>query len=55
VIAAAALVALAVLGAVGGRLGGAPRGRAAVRVVLGGGIAMAVTALIGSLIGAAGI
>lgn len=55
VIATAALVALAVLGAVGGRLGGAPRGRAAVRVVLGGGIAMAVTALIGSLIGAAGI
>ena len=55
VIAAAALIALGVLGAVGGRLGGAPRSRAAVRVVLGGGIAMAVTALIGSIIGAAGL
>jgi VIT1/CCC1 family predicted Fe2+/Mn2+ transporter len=55
VIAAAALIALGVLGAVGGRLGGAPRSRAAIRVVLGGGIAMAVTALIGSIIGAAGL
>lgn len=55
VIAAAALVALAVLGAIGGRLGGAPRRRAALRVVLGGGIAMALTALIGALLGAAGV
>lgn len=55
VIAAAALIALALLGAIGGRLGGAPRGRAAVRVVIGGGLAMAVTALIGSIIGAAGL
>jgi VIT1/CCC1 family predicted Fe2+/Mn2+ transporter len=55
VIAAAALVALAVLGAIGGRLGGAPRSRGAMRVVLGGGIAMAITALIGSLIGASGL
>ncbi|MBV8951561.1 MAG: VIT family protein [Actinobacteria bacterium] len=55
VIAAAALVALGVLGAIGGRIGGAPRGRAAVRVVLGGGLAMAITALIGSIIGAAGL
>lgn len=55
VIAAAALIALALLGAIGGRLGGAPRGRAAVRVVIGGGLAMAVTALIGRIIGAAGL
>ncbi len=54
IIAAAGLVALAVLGAAGGRLGGAPRGRAAFRVVVGGGLAMAVTAAIGALIGAAG-
>jgi VIT1/CCC1 family predicted Fe2+/Mn2+ transporter len=54
IIAAAGLAALGVLGAVGGRLGGASRRRAAVRVVIGGGIAMAVTAAIGALIGAAG-
>jgi VIT1/CCC1 family predicted Fe2+/Mn2+ transporter len=53
VLAATGLVMLAILGAVGGRLGGAPRGRAALRVVLGGGIAMAATALIGGLVGAA--
>jgi vacuolar iron transporter family protein len=53
VLAATGLVMLAILGAIGGRLGGAPRGRAALRVVLGGGIAMAATALIGGLVGAA--
>ncbi len=55
-IAAIALVALAVLGATGaaaGRLGGAPMGRAALRVVLGGGLAMALTALVGTLVGTA--
>jgi VIT1/CCC1 family predicted Fe2+/Mn2+ transporter len=55
-IAAIALVAVAVLGitgAVAGRLGGAPMLRAAVRVVLGGSIAMALTALVGSLVGTA--
>lgn len=46
-IAAFSLVSLAVLGAFGGHLGGAPRGRAALRVTFGGALAMAVTALIG--------
>jgi VIT1/CCC1 family predicted Fe2+/Mn2+ transporter len=53
VIAAVALVLLVVTGAVGGRLGGAPMGRAALRVLLGGGLAMALSALIGNLVGAA--
>ncbi len=52
-IAACSLAALAALGALGGRLGGAPLGRAALRVTLGGALAMAVTALIGTLIGVA--
>lgn len=46
-----ALVALGVLGALGARLGGAPQARAAVRMVLGGGGAMALTMLIGHLFG----
>jgi vacuolar iron transporter family protein len=53
VIAASALGLLALLGALGGRLGGAAAGRAAVRVTVGGGLAMAATALIGRLVGAA--
>jgi VIT1/CCC1 family predicted Fe2+/Mn2+ transporter len=55
-IAAIALVALAVLGvtgAIAGRLGGAPMSRAVARVVVGGGLAMALTALVGTLVGAA--
>jgi len=51
VIAALSLVSLAVLGAFGGHLGGAPLGRAALRVTLGGSLAMAVTALIGHILG----
>jgi VIT1/CCC1 family predicted Fe2+/Mn2+ transporter len=51
VIAAAALVSLGLMGALGGHVAGAPRGRAAVRVLLGGGLAMAVSALIGHLFG----
>ncbi len=47
----AVLVALAVLGATGARLGGAPVARPTVRVVLGGGLALAATYLIGSLLG----
>lgn len=43
------LVSLGVLGAIGGYLGGAPMARASLRVMLGGGAAMAVTALIGYL------
>lgn len=54
-IAVVSLVSLGVLGALGGRLGGAPMGRASLRVLLGGGAAMATTALIGRLLGAAGI
>ena len=52
-IAAASLVSLAVLGAFGGHLGGAPMLRASLRVTVGGGMAMAVTAAIGRLLGVA--
>jgi len=45
------LVSLAALGAFGGHLGGAPLGRATVRVTIGGALAMAVTAVIGRLLG----
>jgi len=45
------LVSLAALGAFGGYLGGAPLGRAALRVTIGGGLAMAATAAIGRLLG----
>jgi vacuolar iron transporter family protein len=51
VMAVASLVSLAGLGALGGHLGGAPLGRAALRVTLGGGLAMAVTAAVGRLLG----
>lgn len=49
----ASLASLAALGVAGARLGGAPPGRAAVRVLVGSGLAMAVTALIGALVGTA--
>jgi vacuolar iron transporter family protein len=45
------LVSLAALGAFGGYLGGAPLGWAALRVTIGGGLAMVVTAVIGRLLG----
>jgi vacuolar iron transporter family protein len=45
------LVSLACLGAFGGRLGGASIGRAALRVSLGGALAMGITALIGRILG----
>ncbi len=51
VIAVAALVLLAVIGAVGARLGAAPVARAALRVTLIGGVAMLIAALIGKLLG----
>ena len=47
------LVGLGVLGAVGARLGGAPVGRAAARVLIGGAVALALTAAIGQAVGAA--
>ena len=50
-IAASSLLSLAALGAFGGHLGGAPIGRAALRVTLGGALAMTVTALIGRILG----
>jgi VIT1/CCC1 family predicted Fe2+/Mn2+ transporter len=50
-IALSSLISLAALGGFGGHLGGAPIGRAAVRVTIGGALAMAVTALIGRLLG----
>jgi VIT1/CCC1 family predicted Fe2+/Mn2+ transporter len=53
VIAALSLSSLAVLGAIGGQLAGAPKLRAAVRVMIGGALAMAATALIGRLFGVA--
>ena len=53
VIAALCLLSLAALGAFGGYLGGAPLGRASLRVTVGGALAMAVTALIGRILGVA--
>ena len=50
-IAAFSLLSLASLGALGGHLGGAPVVRAALRVTVGGALAMAVTAAIGLLLG----
>jgi VIT1/CCC1 family predicted Fe2+/Mn2+ transporter len=50
-VAALSLGSLAALGALGGHLGGAPMGRAALRVTIGGGLAMAVTAAIGRALG----
>jgi VIT1/CCC1 family predicted Fe2+/Mn2+ transporter len=47
-----ALLALGVTGALAADAGGAPRGRAALRVLAGGSIAMAISAAIGRLIGA---
>ena len=47
------VLALGTLGAVGARLGGASVGRATVRVVIGGVGAMALTTLIGGLLGTA--
>ncbi len=52
-IAAVSLVSLAILGALGAYLGGARMVAAAVRVTFGGGLAMAITALVGHLLGAA--
>jgi VIT1/CCC1 family predicted Fe2+/Mn2+ transporter len=52
-IAALSLLSLAALGAIGAHLGGAPRVRAALRVCVGGSLAMAITAAIGHLVGTA--
>jgi VIT1/CCC1 family predicted Fe2+/Mn2+ transporter len=50
-IAAISIGTLAALGALGAYLGGAAPGRGALRVTVGGGLAMAVTALIGRWLG----
>lgn len=50
---AVTLAGLAALGAVGARLGGAPVRRAAMRVAAWGAAAMALTSVIGALVGAA--
>jgi vacuolar iron transporter family protein len=52
-IAALSLASLAALGWFGGHLGGAPPARAALRVTIGGALAMAVTAAIGRMVGVA--
>ncbi len=54
-IVAVTLVGLAVAGVVGARLAGSPVGRGALRVVLGGGAAMAVTAVVGHLAHLSGV
>jgi VIT1/CCC1 family predicted Fe2+/Mn2+ transporter len=53
VVAAVTLVALAVLGAIGATLGGAPRGRAAARTLVLSTTALVVSYLIGRAVGAA--
>jgi VIT1/CCC1 family predicted Fe2+/Mn2+ transporter len=52
-IASLSLVSLAALGAFGAYLGGAPRVRGAMRVTIGGALAMVVTAVIGWIFGVA--
>jgi VIT1/CCC1 family predicted Fe2+/Mn2+ transporter len=49
------LVALALTGALGAWIGGGSKTRAAVRVVVGGALALAATFLIGNLLGASGV
>jgi len=53
IVPAASLLSLALLGAVSAGLGGASKTRAIVRVAFWGAVAMAVTAAVGSLFGAA--
>ena len=55
IVALVSLGGLAALGALGAALGGAPRLRAASRVLLGGGFAMAVSAFVGHVLGLAGL
>jgi vacuolar iron transporter family protein len=55
IVVAASLFALAALGSVGARVGGASPARASVRVTVGGGLAMAATIGIGHLLGGSGL
>ncbi|WP_087133091.1 VIT1/CCC1 transporter family protein [Microbacterium esteraromaticum] len=52
---AAVLIALAITGVVSAKIGGASPGRASVRLVLGGALALLATYLIGTLLGTTGI
>ena len=52
-IVAVTLLGLVLLGDTGARMGGAPRLRAALRVLVGGVLALAVSAVLGGLVGAA--
>jgi VIT1/CCC1 family predicted Fe2+/Mn2+ transporter len=52
---AVVLVALAITGALGARIGESPIARATIRVVVGGAIALAATYIIGHLLGASGL
>ncbi len=52
---ASVLVALAITGTVGAKIGGSPVIRPALRVIIGGALALIVTFAIGSLLGTAGI
>jgi vacuolar iron transporter family protein len=49
------LLALALTGGLGARLGGSPRLRATIRVVVGGALALAVTFALGAALGSTGI
>ena len=51
VIVVASMIALAISGAIGAHIGGGNKARASARVFVGGGAAMAITALIGHVIG----
>ncbi len=51
----AVLVALAITGWVAAFIGGSPRGKAMLRVVIGGALALAATFLIGALLGTTGV
>lgn len=51
----AVLMALALTGSVAASIGGGPRARAAVRLVLGGALALGLTYAIGSALGTAGV
>ncbi|CAG4934319.1 MULTISPECIES: VIT1/CCC1 transporter family protein [Acidithrix] len=55
VIVAVAVVALGVIGFLGATVGGAKPWRATLRVMIGGSLAMAVTAAVGALVGHAGL
>ncbi|PPF79310.1 hypothetical protein C5B96_13000 [Subtercola sp. Z020] len=52
---AVVLIALAITGVIGARLGGSPVARATIRVVIGGALALAATFIVGTLLGTSGI